>query len=235
HWKAHRTDCKAEQTQVRSATAENARLYNAFKEWTRKHSIMLKMAGQYALIPSANTPQEQGLLLESHIFRVVVSSIQGVAPSDQFEVVMAMAEPISYLQALYKSRPEEYGKQMQRKKEALEEVNPVTREKEYAGVMFIVVECPCSQPGTPTFVDVVPAAIRPDIVESIKNKTFDGDFSLFLQAGVDGKTRVYADESQMLIVRNAPQKSKLSEAKKSKRNRRGPKLDSSTSEPSSTK
>ncbi|KIO29752.1 hypothetical protein M407DRAFT_21174, partial [Tulasnella calospora MUT 4182] len=137
HWKAHRADCKAEQMQIKSAAVENARLYSAFKEWTRKHSVMLKMAAQYALIPSANTPPEQGLLLESHVFRVTVSRIQGEAPSEQFEVKMAMIEPISHLQTLYKSRPEAYAKLLQQKKEALEEVNPVTKEKEYAGVMFI--------------------------------------------------------------------------------------------------
>ncbi|KAG9022100.1 hypothetical protein FS837_006750 [Tulasnella sp. UAMH 9824] len=113
--------------QIKSAAAEDARLYGAFKEWTPKHQVMLKLAAQYALIPSANTLQEQGLLLESHIFRVVISGMQAEAVQNQFEVKMAIVEPISYLQTLYASRVEEYDKLMQRKKELMEEVNPVTK------------------------------------------------------------------------------------------------------------
>lgn len=149
---------------------------------------------------------------------------------------MAIVEPISYLQALYASRAEEYDKLMQRKKELMEEVNPVTKQKEYAGVMFVVVEYPrSSEAEAPSFADLLPSAIKPSIVENHKKQTFDGDFSRYLHAGSDGRSRIYSDGSNMLIVRNAPGTSKSSETKKTRRNRRGKKFESSTSGPSDIK
>ncbi|KAG9022421.1 hypothetical protein FS837_006371 [Tulasnella sp. UAMH 9824] len=222
--------------QIKSAAAEDARLYGAFKEWTHKHQVMLKLAAQYALIPSANNLQEQVLLLESRIFRVVISGMQAKAVQNQFEVKMAIVEPISHLQALYASRAEDYDKLMQRKNELMGEVNPATKQKEYAWVMFVVVEYCCSaETQAPSLADLLPSAIKPSIVENHKKQTFDGDFSRCLHAEIDGRSRIYSDGSNMLIVRNALGTSKSLETKKTSRNRRSKKFESSTSGPSHIK